>query len=298
MENKADLIKLFKDVAEKHKFSAVLLEKDYHLTRILHKFSERQTKDLVFKGGTCLNKCYLGFYRLSEDLDFTYNRDVKDLSKSQIKKTLDQLRRQFIEILDGLGFKTNKELGKGWKMLTSKTPPKIIGLEIITDYKSLIDNSPQEIKIEISFRKKLRKPVKTETINHKFIDALGEPVLKKDIEIEVADLVENFAEKFRALITRKRMAVRDVYDIHFILKNEIIAIDKEVIDIILIKLNESKKFTKKDLIEFIRSLNSKVTDLDEKEIAAVIKTYEKVDFKKMAQLITKKFDLSKTTHHR
>ena len=298
MENKADLIKLFKEVAEKHKFSVILIEKDYHLTRILHKVSEKQINNLVFKGGTCLNKCYLGFYRLSEDLDFTYNEDVTNLSKTQIKKILDQLRREFFDILHELGFEITSELGKSWKMLTSKNPSKIIGLEIVTDYKSLIDYSPQNIKIEISFRRKMRKPVKIKTIKHKFIDALGEPVLKKDIEIEVADLVENFAEKFRALITRKRMAVRDVYDIHFILKNEIIAIDKEVIDIILIKLNESKKFTKKDLIEFIRSLNSKVTDLDEKEIAAVIKTYEKVDFKKMAQLITKKFDLSKTTHHR
>lgn len=291
MENKDDLIKLFKDVAEQNKFSAVLIEKDYHLTRILHKVSEKQMKDLVFKGGTCLNKCYLGFYRLSEDLDFTYNKDVKDLSKSQIRKILDQLRREFFEILDGSGFKTNKKLGKGWKMLTSETPPRIVGLEIITNYKSLIDNSPQEIKIEISFRKKLRKPVKTKAIKHKFIDALGEAILKKDIEIEVADLVENFAEKFRALITRKRLAVRDIYDIHFILKNEIVAIDKEVIELILVKLNESKEFTKKDLIEFIKSLNSKVADLDEKEIAAVIKTDEKIDFKKMAQLVNKKFGL-------
>ncbi len=50
-------------------FSSKLLEKDYHLTKILHRISEKKIKDLVFKGGTCLNKCYLEFYRLSEDLD-------------------------------------------------------------------------------------------------------------------------------------------------------------------------------------------------------------------------------------
>ena len=42
-------------------FSSKLLEKDYHLTKILQKISEKKIKDLVFKGGTCLNKCYLGF---------------------------------------------------------------------------------------------------------------------------------------------------------------------------------------------------------------------------------------------
>ena len=292
METKVDLKELIRRLSTETKFSQILLEKDYHLTRILHKVSDKQIKDLVFKGGTCLNKCYLDLHRLSEDLDFTYNKDINNLSRNQVKKILDQLRGEFFEILDILGLKINKELGKGWKMLTSKKPPKILGLEITTNYRSLIDNSSQEIKIEISFRKKFRKPIKIKAIRHKFIDALGEPVLRKNIKIEVVDLVENFAEKIRALVTRKRVASRDIYDIYFILKNEVIAIDKEVIRLIIIKINESKKFTKKDLMEFIKSLNDRVVDLDEKEIAAVIKTDEKIDFKKMAQLIIRKFNIT------
>ena len=289
MENKADLIKLFKEVAEKHKFSVILIEKDYHLTRILHKVSEKQINNLVFKGGTCLNKCYLGFYRLSEDLDFTYNEDVTNLSKTQIKKILDQLRREFFDILHELGFEITSELGKSWKMLTSKNPSKIIGLEIVTDYKSLIDYSPQNIKIEISFRRKMRKPVKIKTIKHKFIDALGDPVLREDVEIEVIDLVENFAEKFRALITRKRLAARDIYDIYFILKNEISSIDKQLIDLILLKINESTQFTKKELVDFMENLNSRTIELEEKEIASVIKTDEKINVDRMTELIIKNF---------
>lgn len=292
METKVDLKELIRRLSTETKFSQILLEKDYHLTRILHKVSDRQIKDLVFKGGTCLNKCYLDLHRLSEDLDFTYNKDINNLSRNQVKKILDQLRGEFFEILDILGLKINKELGKGWKMLTSKKPPKILGLEITTSYISLIDNSSQEIKIEISFRKKFRKPIKIKAIKHKFIDALGEPVLRKNIKIEVVDLVENFAEKIRALVTRKRVASRDIYDIYFILKNEVIAIDKEIIRLIIIKINESKKFTKKDLMEFIKNLNKRVVDLDEKEIAAVIKTDEKIDFKKMAQLIIRKFSIT------
>ena len=292
METKVDLKELIRRLSAETKFSQILLEKDYHLTRILHKVSDKQIKDLVFKGGTCLNKCYLDLHRLSEDLDFTYNKDINNLSRNQVKKILDQLRGEFFEILDILGLKINKELGKGWKMLTSKKPPKILGLEITTNYRSLIDNSSQEIKIEISFRKKFRKPIKIKAIRHKFIDALGEPVLRKNIKIEVVDLVENFAEKIRALVTRKMVASRDIYDIYFILKNEVIAIDKEVIRLIIIKINESKKFTKKDLMEFIKSLNDRVVDLDEKEIAAVIKTDENIDFKKMAQLIIRKFNIT------
>jgi len=291
MENTFDLREEIRRLSIETKFSPRLLEKDYHLTRILHKISEKKIKDLIFKGGTCLNKCYLGFYRLSEDLDFVYNQDVSNRSKTQTKKILDKLRRELIEILDNLGFETNKELGKGWKMLTSKEKPKIVGLEIITKYTSLTDDSLQTIKIEISFRKKLIKPAMTKAIHHEFIDSLGQPILKKDVEIEVIDLSENFAEKFRALITRKNIAIRDIYDIHFILKNNILKINNEIISLILVKINESKKetFTKENLIQFINGLELKLSDLNEKEMYSVLKSIEKVDAKDMIQVIVKAF---------
>jgi len=291
MENKADLKELFKDVAEKNRFFEELIEKDYHLTRILHKISERKIKDLVFKGGTCLNKCYLGFYRLSEDLDFVLNKNVKGLSKMQIKKILDRLRHELFEILNELEFKTNKELGKGWKMLTSEEEPRIIGLEIITNYNSLIDDSLQVIKLEISFRKRLIKPAILKAIHHEFTDALGQPILKKDAEIEAIDLSENLAEKFRALVTRKNIAIRDIYDIYFILKKNIVKMDKGLIDLILIKINESKKetFTKEDLTRFIKDLNSKLSDLNEKEIYSVLKSGENINVSEMVKLIARSF---------
>ncbi len=273
-------------------FSSKLLEKDYHLTRILQRISKKKIKNLVFKGGTCLNKCYLGFYRLSEDLDFVYNHNVKGKTKLQIKKILDSLRRNLFAILNEIGFKTNKELGKGWKMLTSREDPKIVGLEVIITYNSMIDNSVQTIKLEISFRNKLRNPTKMKVIGHDFIDALGEPILRKDVEIEVIDLAENFAEKFRALVTRKNVAIRDIYDIYFILKNKIAKVDKALIDLILVKINENteKRFTRKDFINFIKSLESKLSDLNEKEISSLLKSGEKVNIEEMVQTIVKKFE--------
>jgi predicted nucleotidyltransferase component of viral defense system len=274
------------------RFSSKLLEKDYYLTKILQKISEKKINNLVFKGGTCLNKCYLGFYRLSEDLDFVYNQDVKDLTKLQIKRILDRLRRELFSTLNEIEFKTNKELGKGWKMLTSAEDPKIIGLEIITNYNSIIDNSVQTIKLEISFRKKLKKPTKIMAIKHEFVDALGDPILRKDVEIEVIDLIENFAEKFRALVIRKNVAIRDIYDIYFILKNNLVKIDKELVDLILVKINENseKRFTQKDFIDFIKNLKSKLSDLNEKEISSLLKSGEKVNVKEMIQMIIKNFE--------
>ena len=48
-------------------FRAPLLEKDYYLTLILSRVNEL-SENLIFKGGTCLNKIYYSYYRLSDDL--------------------------------------------------------------------------------------------------------------------------------------------------------------------------------------------------------------------------------------
>lgn len=45
-------------------------ERDYVLTWLLAGMAN-QDKGLVFKGGTCLRRCYIPGYRYSEDLDFT-----------------------------------------------------------------------------------------------------------------------------------------------------------------------------------------------------------------------------------
>lgn len=50
-----------------------VVEKDYALGWALAGiFNHRElTETWVFKGGTCLKKCYFETYRFSEDLDFT-----------------------------------------------------------------------------------------------------------------------------------------------------------------------------------------------------------------------------------
>ena len=51
-------------------FNARLIEKDYFCSVLLQQLG-RAAPTLVFKGGTCLAKVHTGFYRLSEDLDYS-----------------------------------------------------------------------------------------------------------------------------------------------------------------------------------------------------------------------------------
>ena len=48
-----------------------VIEKDYYVTITLKALAEK-TKDLVFKGGTSLTKCYQILDRFSEDIDLSY----------------------------------------------------------------------------------------------------------------------------------------------------------------------------------------------------------------------------------
>jgi len=56
-----------------------LIEKDFILHQILTNLSEDKffAGNFLFKGGTCLTKSYLGYFRFSEDIDFTWKDQKK-----------------------------------------------------------------------------------------------------------------------------------------------------------------------------------------------------------------------------
>lgn len=59
-DNSQDFIKLINATAMQTGFLPVMLEKDYYLTLVLSKIQEL-SNDLIFKGGTCLNKVYFDY---------------------------------------------------------------------------------------------------------------------------------------------------------------------------------------------------------------------------------------------
>ena len=82
-------------------FLSALIEKDYYCSVILQALFAELPHQLIFKGGTLLNKVHIGFYRLSEDLDFSISvkssmsRKEKSNLMKPIKKLLSGLRAKF-----------------------------------------------------------------------------------------------------------------------------------------------------------------------------------------------------------
>ncbi len=223
---KSKFIKILNWSNELH-FDDYKLEKDFLLTLILIKFWEKYP-DLIFKGGTCLNKIYFPYFRLSEDLDFVL--DDSDLWRTARKTLLKKYEDDFVEDLWFLGLELQE-----WRTKYDEHKLAMFTFE----YNSIFDNSIQTIKLDISLKNKLQlKPVYWE-IKSIFVDKILEENLFWNHKIKTMDLKEMLSEKIRAALTRKEPAIRDLFDIWYVRNfSDFDFEDKEFKDLVNLKLKE------------------------------------------------------------
>lgn len=72
--DKAAFEELIIGAANELTIPANVIEKDYYVTFTLKSLSTK-LKDMVFKGGTSLTKCYQILDRFSEDIDLSYTAE-------------------------------------------------------------------------------------------------------------------------------------------------------------------------------------------------------------------------------
>ncbi len=171
------------EIATDKGFQTPLLEKDYLLTELLYLIKD--IKGLYFKGGTALNKIFLNHERLSEDLDFTLTRNIKDVEK-EIK-----------EKLKGTIFD---------KITHDKRVEKFVRL--IVHYKLFHDEGT--IFIDLNERGRLLLKSETYNLPHFYKEFIPK------YKITTLAKKEMFAEKMAATIGRNKP--RDHFDLYNIIK--------------------------------------------------------------------------------
>ncbi|MCK9224356.1 MAG: nucleotidyl transferase AbiEii/AbiGii toxin family protein [Candidatus Muirbacterium halophilum] len=227
--NKVNFKTYIESLAYKHKFIPSLLEKDYYLTLFLNEINLLSEK-LIFKGGTCLNKIYFEYFRLSEDLDFIMDIPQNKLTRTQRKELIKPLKQNLLKIIEKLGLNLDCEKSGGFN--ESKQYIFIIL------YNSVFYETPQSIKLEISMRFKNLLKVEYKKLHHIFLHPFtNEPIIKNET-IKCLNLVEAVAEKLRAAATRKEIAPRDFYDLFYISHKKSEIWDKNLLEIFLEKLKE------------------------------------------------------------
>lgn len=180
-----------------------IVEKDYVLGWLLWGIASHPVlaSSWVFKGGTCLKKCYFETYRFSEDLDFTLiERAPQDPG---------HLRQIFAEVADRIYGESGIEIPSDLiRFEVYKTRRGTVGIEGRVYYRGprRPGGDLPRVKLDLTADEVVvHEPVPRE-IAHPYSDGLpGSP------RITCYSLPEIFGEKLRALA--ERCLPRDVYDV-------------------------------------------------------------------------------------
>ncbi len=186
-------------------FRTALIEKDYFCALLLaYLFSEDM--ELVLKGGTSLNKIYTGFYRLSEDLDFSMPvpQAISRKQRSRMAEPLKSLIQRMPSTLPV--FSVASEL-QGYNNSTQY----IATLE----YRSCITGQPETIKIEIGLREPLLDEKAEQSAHTLLLNPFTGKSVVPPVPVFCLSKQETYAEKIRAALTRRTPAIRDFFDIFY-----------------------------------------------------------------------------------
>lgn len=187
------------------------VEKDFVLTAVLHRIS-KEIPNIYFKGWTCLNKIYFPFFCLSEDLDFTMQYQSSENARV---KYADAIRDKLKQLCDTLWWWFNHRHGR-YVQHTLMGHKKDTQLMYTFSYKSIWDNKPATIKVEITSMAEIKYGYDTKPILANFKDPIYEQLLFPIQQINCITLPEMIAEKCRAALTRHTPAIRDFYDLWYI----------------------------------------------------------------------------------
>lgn len=176
------------NLSSETRFNSVLLLKDYNITAILYFLKD--VEGIYFKGGTALQRIFLDYPRISEDIDFTLTKNIEKV-KHEIKEIL-----------------------KKSKLFEKISKDKDVGgfTRMIVHYKGFYGEAGV-VFIDLNERAKLLMEPERHEIRHfynGFIPNFSLNTLSKE---------EMVAEKLAAAIGRNMP--RDHYDIYKIIKKKI-----------------------------------------------------------------------------
>ena len=207
------------DFSREWGLNANVIEKDYMLAWVLAGISNHNElgPEWVFKGGTCLKKCYFETYRFSEDLDFT-------ITNSDHLNN-DFLINAFREVSEWVYENTGNEIPQDSIRFDIYTNPRgKISVQGRISYRGPMQarGDLPRIKLDITDDEILVLDPVSREIHHPYSD-------KPDngMHIPCYSFEEVYAEKIRALAERQRP--RDLYDVVHLHRRDSLRTNRELI---------------------------------------------------------------------
>ena len=197
------------EIAAQSSLTPHVVEKDYALGWMLAGIyaHEELAERWLFKGGTCLKKCFFETYRFSEDLDFTL-LDESHLEDGFLKRVFGEIG-QWVYDETGIEMPADKQEFEFYR-----NPRGTLSCQGKISYRGPVSSTHAlpRIKLDLTADERVVLPPIQTQIFHPYSDAPEE-----GIEVLAYDYVEAFAEKFRALAERTRP--RDLYDVVNLYRN-------------------------------------------------------------------------------
>jgi predicted nucleotidyltransferase component of viral defense system len=207
------------DLAADFGLAPNVVEKDYALGWLLAALGEHHdTRDAwLFKGGTCLKKCFFETYRFSEDLDFTL-REREHLDERFLAKL-------FAEITDWIYNESGLVL-----------PPDARKIEVVTNprggtsaegrigYRGPLGRGGDapRVKLDLTDHERVVLDADRRSVHHPYSD-----LPENGMFIATYAFEEVFAEKVRALAERLRP--RDLYDVVHLYRRQELQPEREAV---------------------------------------------------------------------
>ncbi len=184
--------------------SHAVIEKDYVLGWLLAGIASHPAlAGWVFKGGTCLRKCYFETYRFSEDLDFT-------VTGGEVL-TPESLRETFSKVAQWVGERCGLQLvveDSSFRERQNKRGNATFEGRIGFSGPLAQPGTPK-VKLDITADELLTDVIVSRPVLHPYSDSITDQ--GSLASVGCYSLVELMAEKLRALAERCRP--RDLYDI-------------------------------------------------------------------------------------
>src|SRR5450759_829138 len=190
---------------------------------LLHQiYSLSGSRELIFQGGTALRWCY-GGSRFSEDLDFVTPLGA-DAVRAKLNRMLKAAEREMVP-----------HFGPG-ALTMSDQSTRTETLKLFMDYRPAASREKISVKLEFEG---IRKESRPETKNHilsalpavSYLIASGDfRVPRPNAVLVVETLPEILSDKIRALLERRYLKGRDIFDLWYLRVVLNAAADKEMIE--------------------------------------------------------------------
>ena len=184
-------------------FNPRLVEKDYFCSVVLEHLAGYDA-GMIFKGGTCLSKVHRNLYRLSEDLDFSIHTPA-NATRGERSRSVDGVRAALNALPDRV---PGLRILEGLRGANNSTQ-----YNAQVGYESLIDGQVEPVSIEIG----VREPILLDPHEGMAKTLLLHPITTRTwldpYSAQCLGYEEAMAEKLRAAMTRRQIAIRDYFDV-------------------------------------------------------------------------------------